>query len=259
MSQAPFGRTRTRVHHDHALIGEDSHVTAPLYGWKDTFGVMLISPAMASARGTSAVRGPGFAQYMATLTEQSRSNTAPAGIERCLIVLDGRLSILGKELQEGSFAYLPADVEANIRGLGSAKILVFEKHYVPHPDLSPPDPIIGELSSLKPEPFLGDEDAMLANLLPDEPSFDMAVNVFTYQSGAVLPFVETHIMEHGLYMSAGQGIYRLGESWYPVCKGDSIWMAAYCPQWFVAMGKEPAQYIYYKDVHRNHLPEQSVD
>jgi (S)-ureidoglycine aminohydrolase len=28
-------------------------------------------------------------------------------------------------------------------------------------------------------------------------------------------------------------------------------MAPYCPQWFVAIGKEPASYIYYKDVNRD--------
>jgi len=27
-------------------------------------------------------------------------------------------------------------------------------------------------------------------------------------------------------------------------------MAPFCPQWFVAMGKTPASYIYYKDVNR---------
>jgi (S)-ureidoglycine aminohydrolase len=27
-------------------------------------------------------------------------------------------------------------------------------------------------------------------------------------------------------------------------------MGPYCPQWFVAMGKEPARYLYYKDVNR---------
>jgi len=36
----------------------------------------------------------------------------------------------------------------------------------------------------------------------------------------------------------------------PVKKGDSIWMAPYCQQWFTAMGKEPAVYIYYKNVNR---------
>jgi (S)-ureidoglycine aminohydrolase len=32
-----------------------------------------------------------------------------------------------------------------------------------------------------------------------------------------------------------------------------IWMRAYCPQWFVAMGKSPARYVYYKDVNRDPL------
>ena len=36
----------------------------------------------------------------------------------------------------------------------------------------------------------------------------------------------------------------------PVRQGDVIWMAPFCPQWFVAMGKSPASYLYYKDVNR---------
>jgi (S)-ureidoglycine aminohydrolase len=58
-------------------------------------------------------------------------------------------------------------------------------------------------------------------------------------------------MEHGLLMLEGQGVYRLGDSWYPVREGDAIWMAPFCPQWFVAMGKGPARYLYYKDVNRD--------
>jgi (S)-ureidoglycine aminohydrolase len=53
----------------------------------------------------------------------------------------------------------------------------------------------------------------------------------------------------------GQGIYRLDGDWHPVAAGDVIWMAPYCPQWFVAMGKTPASYIYYKDVNRAPLGE----
>jgi (S)-ureidoglycine aminohydrolase len=51
-------------------------------------------------------------------------------------------------------------------------------------------------------------------------------------------------------MLAGQGVYRLDSDWHPVQAGDVIWMAPYCPQWFVAMGPAPASYIYYKDVNR---------
>ena len=100
---------------------------------------------------------------------------------------------------------------------------------------------------------MGDEDARLQTLLPESPAFDMAVNIFTYQPGATLPQVEIHVMEHGLQMLSGMGVYRLSDSYYPVAEGDVIWMASYCPQWFVAMGKQPASYIYYKDVHRDPL------
>jgi (S)-ureidoglycine aminohydrolase len=60
-------------------------------------------------------------------------------------------------------------------------------------------------------------------------------------------------MEHGLLLLDGQGIYRLGERWYPIQAGDAIWMGPYCPQWFAAIGKNPARYLYYKDVNRDPL------
>jgi (S)-ureidoglycine aminohydrolase len=109
---------------------------------------------------------------------------------------------------------------------------------------------VGHKKKVVAKPFLGNADARLQVLLPEEQEFDLAVNIFTYQSGATLPFVETHVMEHGLVMLQGQGIYRLGADWHPVQAGDVIWMAPYCPQWFGAMGKTPASYIYYKNVNR---------
>ncbi len=67
--------------------------------------------------------------------------------------------------------------------------------------------------------------------------------------------VESHVMEHGLLMLSGGGIYRLGEHWYPVKAGDFIWMAPYCPQWFGALGKTAARYLIYKDWNRHPLGE----
>ena len=86
-----------------------------------------------------------------------------------------------------------------------------------------------------------------------ELSFDFAVNTMTYQPGAALSMVEMHVMEHGLIMLEGGGIYRLGDSWYPVTAGDFIWMGAWCPQWFGAIGKVPAKYLIYKDWNRHPL------
>ena len=33
--------------------------------------------------------------------------------------------------------------------------------------------------------------------------------------------------------------------------GDFIWMAPYCPQWFCAVGKQPAKYLIYKNFNRH--------
>ena len=121
-----------------------------------------------------------------------------------------------------------------------------------------PGPLCGDERDISGDPFLGDPDAILKVLLPTDPRFDLAVNVFTFQPGAALPLVEVHVMEHGLLMLQGQGVYRLGDDWYPVRQGDVIWMAPYCPQWFVAMGKEPARYLYYKDVNRDPMEEEQA-
>jgi glyoxylate utilization-related uncharacterized protein len=85
-----------------------------------------------------------------------------------------------------------------------------------------PRVIISESAKVKGVPFMGDPAANLQVLLPDEPGYDLAVNIFAYQPGGHLPFVEAHIMEHGLLMLDGAGVYRLEDSWYPVQAGDVI-------------------------------------
>jgi hypothetical protein len=56
------------------------------------------------------------------------------------------------------------------------------------------------------------------------------------------------IMQHGLYMLQGQGIYLLGtEDWHECWTGDFIWMGSFCPQFFIATGWEEAQYLRFKN------------
>ena len=246
MSTSPFGETRTRVAADHALIAPDGHVPQPIVGWQNAEGVVLISPAM---RGG----GPRFTQYLVEGSEACRTSGAAPGVERLVYVLEGVVRLDGAEHRKDECVWFPPDDTHDLLAPAGTKLLVFEKPYETLEGVATPGRIVQSLATAPTEPFLGDEDAMLATMLPVESGFDMAVNVFTFQAGAALPFVETHVMEHGLYMKAGQGVYRLGENWYPVQQGDTIWMASYCPQWFVAMGKEPAAYIYYKDIHRDPL------
>ena len=242
-----FGQTRSRVTTDHALITPDTHVESPLSGWEETRGIIHISPAI----------GAQFLQYTVRMEPGGKSGMPGAGVERMIYVDQGEAQVtidnVVSKLDRGGFAFLPADQEHTITAVLESTLIVFEKQYCPASEVAAPTPVIGNSVNVIGEPFMGDPDAVLQTLLPVTPSFDMAVNIFTYQPGATLPQVEIHVMEHGLQMIEGQGVYRLSDSYYPVGKGDIIWMAPYCPQWFVAMGKQPASYIYYKDIHRDRL------
>ena len=253
-----FGNTRSRVAGNYSLITPDTHVNQPLVGWKNTSAVIHISPEM----------GARFTQYTATMSAGAISGFPGAGttVQRFFYVREGACTLKltdprqngeTHELKAGGYAFVPGDMLHEIHVAKSAKLIVFEKEHQSHPDFGRGKLVVGDAKDVPGEPFMGDEDARLQTLLPIEPDFDMAVNIFTYQPGATLPQVEIHVMEHGLEMIAGQGVYRLGEDYFPVVDGDVIWMASYCPQWFVAMGKTPATYIYYKDIHRDRLAEKA--
>lgn len=241
-----FGQTRSRVTSHYALITADTHVPSPPIGWTDSQCVQHISPEM----------GARFSQSTITMQSGGSSGLPASGVQRFVFVQSGscEVSASGKSiLSAGGYAFFPADTPHEIHCQQSATLIVFEKRYAARDGIQRPQTIIGDANHVPGEPFLGDEDAQLQTLLPIENEFDMAVNIFTYQSGATLPQVEIHTMEHGLLMLSGQGVYRLGEDYFPVTGGDVIWMASYCPQWFVAMGKTAASYIYYKDIHRDAL------
>jgi (S)-ureidoglycine aminohydrolase len=239
-----FGTTRSSIRRNHALIAPDSHVQSPLPGWNSAKGILLITPAM----------GARFTQYLALLDPGATSALAPASIQRFVFVLAGTLLVHSDDqahtLQPGGYAYFPPDHDHALVAETPARILVFEKPYASLPDHAPPAALIGQEAALPAAPFLGDPDAQLKYLLPSSPAWDMEMNLFTFNPGACLPLVETHVMEHGLIFLQGGGIYRLDEHWYPVQQGDVIWMGPFCPQWFAAVGKTPARYLYYKDVNR---------
>jgi (S)-ureidoglycine aminohydrolase len=137
--------------------------------------------------------------------------------------------------------------------LQPSRVVVVEKAHEVLESSAPPRLIVSHEDEIVSHPLGEDPDLQVKNLLPDEISFDFAVNTMVYQPGASLSMVEMHVMEHGLLMLEGGGIYRLGDSWYPVTAGDFIWMAPWCPQWFGALGKVPAKYLIYKNWNRHPL------
>jgi (S)-ureidoglycine aminohydrolase len=199
--------------------------------------------------------GARFTEYTAEIEPGGSLSTAPP--QRYAYLLEGSAVVefdtAHHQLQLGSFVYLPENCEHRIRAETASRIAVIEKPYTPLAGLAPPAPRVGYEPSLSAESQLHDDGPQVRCLLPEDAAFDFAVNVLTYRPGASLPMVEIHLMEHGLLMLEGQGIYRLSDSWYPVQAGDFIWMRAFCPQWFGALGKTPARYLIYKDANRSPL------
>ncbi len=246
-----LGLTRTIVKSSYALIAPDGYVASALPGWSSCKAIVMISRAC----------GARFSQYLITLDANGRGLGDTQGDSWFFFVAAGTATINGATLAQGGFAYLPPGERYSVAAAGSAPVnapggatlLVFRKPYESPPGGSVSDAprfFSGHEHGVAEAPFLGDPHARLKVLIPDTPAADMAINIFTYDPGATLPFVETHVMEHGMLFLAGGGIYRLDADWHPVTAGDAIWIAPYCPQWFIAAGPEPARYIYYKDMNR---------
>ena len=241
-----FGHTRARVAARHALLTPSNHVASNLPEVQGGTSIVLINPAM----------GARFTQIRVALPPGSSASWPADDLQTFGYVLQGGGHLhLGPQeatVAAGHYFFAPAAIDWHLHGTSEGtELMLFQKRYAPLAGTEAPGPILSHADEVAGTPFLGDPAADLKVLLPDQPSFDMAVNLFSYQPGGHLPFVEIHVMEHGLVMLAGQGVYRLEDSWYPVETGDVIWMGPYCPQWFVAMGKTPAKYLYYKDVNRS--------
>lgn len=240
-----LGYTRSSNQRDHLLQTPDTFVRTVLPGMQSAVAIVHISPAF----------GASFTQYTAEL--EPGGSLGPTSAQRFIYVLEGSLDLTtegdAKTLTDTSFAYLPAGASHNVKAQQAARLAVIEKPYEPLSSAVAPGILIGHESNVTSTALNGDPDLQVRSLLPDVPAFDFAVNTMTYQPGAALSMVEIHVMEHGLLMLEGGGIYRLGDHWYPTTAGDFIWMASFCPQWFGAIGKQPAKYLIYKDCNRHPL------
>lgn len=236
-----LGHTRSSLQASHCLLTPDTFVRAPLPGMKDTTAVVHVSPAAGAA----------FTQYTAELAAGGNLGDAPS--QRFVFVLDGEIRVEAANtehrLGKNGYAYFPVGMQHRVSSIGVSRALVIEKPYQADGESST-NFLTGDENAIAAQLLMGDDALQVRALLPPNAAFDMAVNTMTFQPGGGLPMVESHFMEHGLLMLEGGGIYRLGDSWYPVTAGDFIWMAPYCPQWFGAIGKTPAKYIIYKDWNR---------
>jgi len=233
-----LGHTRSARRADHFLLTPDTFVRAPLPGMLQTTAIVHVTPT-AGAR---------FTQYTAEF--EAGGSLGSTEQQRFLYVLGGEVHVNGRALAVDDYAYFPAGCHTDVKAATASRAAVIEKPYVALEGVHAPAMLLGEARSVEAKPLDGDPDLSVRALLPANAAFDFAVNTMTYQPGASLRMVEMHVMEHGLLMLEGGGIYRLGDCWYPVEAGDFIWMAPWCPQWFGALGKTPAKYLIYKDWNR---------
>jgi (S)-ureidoglycine aminohydrolase len=240
------GHTRSVVKGRCAVLAAGGFPSSRLPGWQKAACQVLISPAL----------GARFTQMLISLEIDGSGIGNTAAYQYFVYVLSGTAGLLLDErrhrLEPGSFAYVPPGKDMEIRSGGAGtQLLVFQKQYQALAKLEKPGFIVGHERDAKSPVATGEAEPRLQPLLPDEPQFDMSVDILTFGPGTSLARVETQYMEEGILMLRGQGVLRLGEDWHPVGEGDVIWVGPFCPKWFGTVGKSGASYICYKNVNRD--------
>lgn len=228
-------------------------VTSLLPHWENTRAWILARPLSGFAET--------FSQYLMEVGPGGGS-TRPepdARAQAAIFVVAGDMTITldaqEHALKAGSFAYLPAGSAWSLRNDGAEPVRFHwvRKAFKPVDGLEAPPAIFTH------------EDDCVMHAMPDtegrwattrfiDPAdirYDMHLNIVTFEPGAVIPFMETHIMEHGLYVLEGKAVYRLNADWVEVEAGDFMWLRAYCPQACYAGGPGRFRYLLYKDVNRH--------
>ena len=240
-----LGQTRSSHQRNHTLLTPDTFVRTVLPGMKKAMAIVHIGPALGAA----------FTEY--TVECEAGGELGTAAAQRFLYVLEGAIQLEAaskrQTLGRRGYAFVPEKMTHQVSATEQSRVVVIEKQYQPLETAAAPQLIVSSEDSIDSQSLGDDASLQVKCLLPDQPAFDFAVNTMTYQPGSSLSMVEMHIMEHGLIMLEGGGIYRLGDAWYPVTAGDFIWMGPWCPQWFGAIGKVPAKYLIYKDANRHPL------
>jgi len=156
-------------------------------------------------------------------------------------------------LRAGSFAYAPENSRIQLVNAGqeNARVIWLKKSYEAVAGIAPPRAFVSHEEKIE-KINKHTQGRTWQHLLPeDDMAFDFAMNILSFEPGNYFPMIETHVMEHGLYMLEGQGMYLLQKDWHECWEGDFIYMAPFCPQFFYSTGWNRARYLLYKNVNRD--------
>ncbi|MCX8571911.1 MULTISPECIES: bifunctional allantoicase/(S)-ureidoglycine aminohydrolase [Hyphomicrobiales] len=202
-----------------------------------------------------------FSQYIMEVQPGGGSDRPEpdAGAEGVFFVVEGEVTVTisGKShvLTPGGYAYLPPASGWTMRNAGqeTARFHWVRKAYEYVDGLDAPDPLFLNDNDIEPNamPDTNGTWATTRFVDPNDLRHDMHVTIVTFEPGGVIPFPETHVMEHGLYVLEGKAVYRLNNDWVEVEAGDFMWLRAFCPQACYAGGPGRFRYLLYKDVNRH--------
>jgi len=234
-------------------------VTSRLPFWENTRLWVLARPLSGFAET--------FSQYIVEVGPGGGSDRpeTDSGAEAVLFVVQGNLvlTVAGEkhELGPGGYAFLPPAADWALRN-GSDQVARFHfvrKAYEPVEGIDLPEAFVTNEIDVQGHAMPDTEGRWTTQRFvdPDDVRHDMHVNIVTFEPGGVIPFPETHVMEHGLYVLEGKAVYLLNKDWVEVQEGDFMWLRAFCPQACYAGGPGRFRYLLYKDVNRHpKLPRQ---
>jgi len=201
-----------------------------------------------------------FSQYIMEVSPGGGSDRPELDdlAEGVIFVVDGELELkldgVEHKLVPGGYAFIPPRTNWTLhnRSGNVASFHWLRKHYEAVDGVPMPEAFVTNERDIKPIPMPGTEGRWVTTRFVDmsDMRHDMHVNIVTFEPGGVIPFAETHVMEHGLYVLEGKAVYRLNQDWVEVEAGDFMWLRAFCPQACYAGGPSRFRYLLYKDVNR---------
>ena len=230
-------------------------VTSFLPEWENARAWVLARPLSGFAET--------FAQYALEIAPKGGSDAPEPDkdAQAVLFVAHGTARLtLGQDafdLKAGDYVYVPPATPWTLWNHGDVPCGVhwIRKRYMPRPGGNVPKPfVVHETDVPRVEMALSNGTWATQRFAdPADLDHDMHVNIVTFLPGGRIPFPETHVMEHGLYVLEGTAEYLLNRDWVSVGPGDFMWLRAFCPQACIATGEGPFRYLLYKDVNR-HVP-----
>jgi (S)-ureidoglycine aminohydrolase len=229
------------------LLTPENHYPSRLPSLPGALVYKLVTPRLHPAR---------LGQYLLDLPAQALSASIPAGFENFFFGLEGTVHVhAGAEsfaVASRAFAYLPADIDFALEceADAGARVLWIKRRYEPWPGLEAPAACAGSAAEVSAQDTATPGLRRRELLAHEDPRFDFNMSLMAFRPGVSLAQIEIHDEEHGLYLTAGDGVYLLDGEEHSVREGDFIYMAPYCPQGFLA-GPQGAEYLLYKDVYRD--------